>query len=387
MLQSGLLHYQILAFFAFSAYVYPKEVLASAFEGSNNKVRLILYVTQGPNFSNLSEAEQPAHVSAIRSLVASIQRCAGLWRLHEVLGHYKWPEYSETDFTFGSSSIGSVNAQFLAAFSAATGKRSSHFSESEESDPDWGCWSASQELRHPSIRFIFPTIERVKNTSCGIFASKYLLCFSQKTWLRLRTLGILHDAVPYPVERVGHPMHVKVARRRFQSKMDTSSFGWVYCGSHNFSAAAWGRPLYNPHGVKADGAARANSVLGSRLHICNYELGIVFIVPPSDSNGRTNHKCANLDDIVLPFVVPAPKYRPMDKPATKHAMREALAELSEQERGHAIAEAAAGGEPEIEEIPDEEEEALEAPDFIALEKEDEKAYAETLWVQIDSCES
>lgn len=36
----------------------------------------------------------------------------------------------------GSSSIGSISAQFLAAFSAAAGKRSLQFSESEESDPD-----------------------------------------------------------------------------------------------------------------------------------------------------------------------------------------------------------------------------------------------------------
>lgn len=36
----------------------------------------------------------------------------------------------------GSSSVGSVNAQFLAAFAAAAGKRSVPFSDSEESDPD-----------------------------------------------------------------------------------------------------------------------------------------------------------------------------------------------------------------------------------------------------------
>lgn len=36
----------------------------------------------------------------------------------------------------GSSSVGAVNAPFLAAFSAATGKRSLQLSESEESDPD-----------------------------------------------------------------------------------------------------------------------------------------------------------------------------------------------------------------------------------------------------------
>lgn len=38
--------------------------------------------------------------------------------------------------TSGSSSVGSVNAKFLAAFSAATGKRSVQSSETQETDPD-----------------------------------------------------------------------------------------------------------------------------------------------------------------------------------------------------------------------------------------------------------
>ncbi|KAJ0923705.1 putative phosphodiesterase I [Helianthus annuus] len=354
--------------FAFSAYIYPKEVLACALEGSNNKAHLILYVYQGPNFVNISKLVSPAVASAMCSLVASVQRCSGLWRLHEILGHYKWPEQWETDFTFGSSSVGAVNAPFLAAFSAATGKRSLQLSESEESDPDWGCWSASQELRNPSIRIIFPTIERVKTASCGIWASKYILCFSQKTWLRLKHLGILHDAVPHPIDRIGHPMHVKVARRRFQSRTDTSSFGWVYCGSHNFSAAAWGRPIHSS-GMNLNEDSRTKSVLGSRLHICNYEFGIVFVVPPSENKHYADKSHSNLDDITLPFVIPAPRYRHMDTPATKFAM----SNLARQEREKNVEPADVE-----EEIPDEEEEVLEVPDVI-IEKEDDKAYAEKLW--------
>ncbi|PWA56230.1 forkhead-associated domain-containing protein / FHA domain-containing protein [Artemisia annua] len=357
--------------FAFSAYIYPKEVLACAIEGSNNKAHLILY---GPNYLNISKSGSPALASAMCSLVASIQRCSGLWRLHEILGHYKWPEHWETDFTFGSSSVGAVNAPFLAAFSAATGKRSSQFTESEESDPDWGCWSASQELRNPSIKIIFPTIERVKAATCGIFASKYILCFSQKTWLRLKHLSILHDAVPRSAGRVGHPMHVKVARRRFQSRTNSSSFGWVYCGSHNFSAAAWGRPLHNSLNSQANGVARSKSVLGSRLHICNYEFGIVFIVPPSERTYYNDNIHSDLDDIILPFVVPARRYRSTDIPATKFAMSRAYAELAYQEREKRV---------EVmndeEELMDEEEELLEVPDTVVEEKEDEKAYAEKLW--------
>ncbi|WOH09985.1 hypothetical protein DCAR_0729446 [Daucus carota subsp. sativus] len=366
--------------FSFSAYIYRKDVLASALEGSNTKVTLILYVSQGTSFMDISGVTQPILVSAICSLIASIQRSSGLWRLQEVLGHYKWPEAFETDFMFGSSSIGSISAQFLAAFSAAAGKRSLQFSESEESDPDWGCWSISQEMRKPSIKIIYPTIERVKSASCGILASKYLLCFSQKTWLRLRNIGILHDAIPDPIERVGHPMHVKVGLRRFQSKIKASSCGWVYCGSHNFSAAAWGRPMSRPGVV-----GRINAVLGSRLHISNYEVGVVFIVPPPDALNHVNENKESLDDIALPFVIPAPKYKAYDRPATAQAMREALAELTELEK-QKYARAEILEEPE-EEIPDEDEEVIEATDYVPVEKEDDNAYAEQLWSQVDSSQS
>ncbi|CAL5361703.1 unnamed protein product [Camellia sinensis] len=230
----------------------------------------------------------------------------------QVLSHYKWPEYLETDFVFGSSSIGSVAAQFLAAFSAASGKTSVQFSESEESDPD-------------------------------------------KTWQRLRN--------PEDASSL---------------KKEASSFGWVYSRSHNFSAAAWGRPISNSLRTKAVGAVKTNSVLGSRLHVCNYELGIVFIIPPSDANGSPNHKSRSLDDVILPFVVPVPKYRPSDTLATKQAMREALAEW---EREISLKAVVSGELMEVEEIPNEEEEVLEATDYLAKEREDEKAYADILWSQ------
>lgn len=34
---------------------------------------------------------------------------------------------------------------------------------------------------------------------------------TQRTWQRLTTTGIFHDAIPYPCERLGYPMHVKVS--------------------------------------------------------------------------------------------------------------------------------------------------------------------------------
>lgn len=179
-------------------------------------------------------------------------------------------------------------------------------------------------------------------------------------------------------------MHKQVATRRFQHK-EEPSFGWVYSGSHNFSAAAWGRPLSNTLDKIAN--LRNSSVLGSRLHVCNYELGIIFTVPPPDGKGCENGKCKDLDDIPLPFVIPAPKYRAMDSPATPQAMREALVELAHLEEINSAA--VLNGECPAEEVPDEEDEEvlLNTADFVAEEKEDEKAYADKLWIQVDSSES
>lgn len=179
---------------------------------------------------------------------------------------------------------------------------------------------------------------------------------------------------------------MQVARRRFHSRTDASSFGWVYCGSHNFSAAAWGRPINSPFGLNMNGLGNANSSLGQMLHICNYELGIIFTFPQTETDGSAQKKSINLDDIVLPYVVPAPKYGPGDRPATRKAMREALAELTEQERERLIE--AATTEEIMEENPEpDEDEVVEATDYVAEEKEEEKAYAEKLWSQVDSSQS
>lgn len=40
---------------------------------------------QGPHFQDISRMMQPEHVIALCSLVASVQRCSGLWRLQEVM--------------------------------------------------------------------------------------------------------------------------------------------------------------------------------------------------------------------------------------------------------------------------------------------------------------
>lgn len=127
---------------------------------------------------------------------------------------------------------------------------------------------------------------------------------------------------------------------------------------------------------------RSSSVLGSRLHVCNYEIGIIFTVPPPESKKVSgNEKSVSLDDIVLPYMTPAPKYRPGDRAATAQAMREAMRELSTVQR-EIIESAAMTGECPDEE--DEEEIAETGNNFVTQEKEEERAYAEKLWSQVGS---
>ncbi|KAJ0233830.1 Forkhead-associated domain-containing protein / FHA domain-containing protein [Hirschfeldia incana] len=373
-----------IGFFKFVGYVYRDEVLAAASCRSNQKVQLMLHVLQGVSISDMSKLIQPHHVIALSSLMASLQRCTGIWRLQEVLGCYKWPESQESDFVYSASSVGgSVTAGFQADFASAAGKKVQHF-DSQESDPEWGCWSAREEREAPSIKIIFPTIERVKNGQHGVLSSRRLLCFSEKTWQKLRYNNVLHDAVPNPQDRVGHPMHIKVARRRFTSTRGSrsSSFGWVYCGSHNFSGAAWGQTISRSSRNNQDQSHNAMRS-ASKLRVCNYELGIVFVFPPP--NEETD-SCdgSKIDDIVLPFVVPAPKYGWSDKPATGLAMREALAEFREGSRS-VFGESEAEEEVEEKEEEEEEAEAEGREEFVAEEeKQEEKAYAEALWIQVES---
>lgn len=100
---------------------------------------------QGVSISDMSKLIQPHHVVALSSLIASLQRCTGIWRLQEVslmtscafsnplvltvvyqqtltmwfsfivhqkvLGCYKWPESQESDFVYSKCISNSYGRQ------------------------------------------------------------------------------------------------------------------------------------------------------------------------------------------------------------------------------------------------------------------------------------
>ncbi|KAF6137714.1 hypothetical protein GIB67_003193 [Kingdonia uniflora] len=124
--------------FSFSGYILSERSTCSCFGGKQQQSTMILYVSQaschvtylcegrcffniicrGTTYQKYRGFLQPEHVASICSL-SSMQRCVSLAPRR------------------GASSIGtSMNPQFLAAFSAAAGKRSVQFVDSEESDPE-----------------------------------------------------------------------------------------------------------------------------------------------------------------------------------------------------------------------------------------------------------
>ena len=174
----------------------------------------------------------------------------------------------------------------------------------------------------------------------------------------------------------------QVAQRRFKSCFDEHSFGWTYCGSHNFSPAAWGQPLSPPS--KANPSEARSAPSGPRLHICNYELGIILIASPPGMPKHASESRHRIEGIVLPFVVPPPRYKGSDRPATRLAMREAVAEACVLQ-GNGVVDLS---EDTDKDVPDEDDEqVVELSDCSQQEKEEEKIYAETLWGQVDSSQS
>ena len=83
----------------------------------------------------------------------------------------------------------------------------------------------------------------------------------------------------------------------------------------------------------------------------------------------------NIDDVKLPFEMPAPKYKPEDRPATAQAIREALTEA--QSLGFDSPE-------EMDDISDDDDDVNEDEQIIEVSEEGEDArfYAEMLWNQV-----
>lgn len=130
------------------------------------------------------------------------------------------------------------------------------------------------------FKLIFPTLRTVENSIGGPEAFGTLFCKKKDFESPSCPSEIFHDCLTVSdSEKCKYSMHSKI-----MTVSSENNVSYIYCGSHNFTASAWGKTTKQ----------------GSMLMINNFEVGV--LIPASDWN------CA------YPYLRPAPKYKSNDLP-------------------------------------------------------------------------
>ncbi|ORX40109.1 hypothetical protein BD324DRAFT_258111 [Kockovaella imperatae] len=224
----------------------------------------------------------------------------GLCRLGKILHQQGWVPQKNEDVKveFQGSSLGAYTLDWLDLFyQYCRGKTTSSL------------LNRPKAIAWPPIKILFPSLATVDASILGRDGGGTMFCGKGMNSL---TRPLFHDANS---KRGGVLMHAKVLIGVFEPRQDNLGFvkaspssskrkasemenesadvgGWVYVGSHNFSPAAWGRPNLKKNPPS--------------LTIANYELGIVFPLPRTDTQ-----KAA---DAIAPHVRPPRPYANNDVP-------------------------------------------------------------------------
>lgn len=128
------------------------------------------------------------------------------------------------------------------------------------------------------FKLIFPTLRTVKNSVSGPEAFGTLFCKRKDFESPSCPTEIFHDCVTGG-EKCKYSMHSKI-----MTVSSVNNVSYIYCGSHNFTASAWGKTTKQ----------------GTMLMINNFEVGV--LIPASEWNCE------------YPYLRPAPKYKSNDLP-------------------------------------------------------------------------
>jgi tyrosyl-DNA phosphodiesterase 1 len=195
------------------------------------------------------------------------------------------------------SSVGAIKNDWLLEFGkAATGKlvepkgnsslvkkraAFTNFIDLTESDNDDKDEDDTDKIIY-KFKLVFPTLRTVESSCGGPEAFGTLFC-KKKDFESLNCpTEIFHDCVTGPDDdKCKYSMHSKIMT---VSSGNNNTVSYIYCGSHNFTASAWGKTTKQ----------------GSMLMINNFEVGV--LIPASE------WKCE------YPYLRPAPKYKTNDLP-------------------------------------------------------------------------
>jgi len=160
----------------------------------------------------------------------------------------------------------------------------------------------------PPFHIVHPTTHSFTTTALTILAKRppsmildntQLRCpyfLTQKAWdQKSFPKDMFCKLLPSTPDRSHVFVHAKTASRRTPPNVMEGAVQMLYCGSHDLSAAAWGR-------------LRATKFKDYSLTISNYELGVLF--PPRP----TSHLGLKPKKFPLGFASPAPEYNRDDDP-------------------------------------------------------------------------
>lgn len=134
------------------------------------------------------------------------------------------------------------------------------------------------------FKIIFPTLETVMNSHVGPEGFGTLFC-KRKDFESRDTFSLLYNCTTNPIASpCKYAMHSKIMT---VSSAKSKKPSYYYCGSHNFTASAWGKTTKN----------------GSMLMISNYEVGVIL-----PANIFLN------DSFEYPYARPVVKYGQTDHP-------------------------------------------------------------------------
>ncbi|GAA97673.1 uncharacterized protein L969DRAFT_87780 [Mixia osmundae IAM 14324] len=155
--------------------------------------------------------------------------------------------------------------------------------------------TANFEPLRTLFRIVFPTLRNIENTHLGTAGGGTLFC-NRSTW----------ENRHFPKEcmrqstskRAGVVMHTKMILAQFRMSRHAQSDrppGWLYVGSHNFTAAAWGKST------------------ASSFKVSNCELGIVMALSPGEFDKQA--------DLLVTWKRPLRPYGGDDVPWFQHEHR------------------------------------------------------------------
>ncbi|KAI9667211.1 MAG: hypothetical protein M1821_000024 [Bathelium mastoideum] len=226
----------------------------------------------------------------------------GLSRTVTTLG-LQTQELVEIDFA--TSSLGSLNAGFLATlYSAVQGLdgTSGAVNVGQRSKSDFFAKSCSAKTRPPDIadhfRVYFPTEETVSKSTGGR-DNGGTICFQSK-WYHAPTFpkGILRDYRSVREGLLSHNKIMYVRGKRQDKDGNQLPVAWAYVGSANLSESAWGKRV-------TDRATKQ-----PKLNARNWECGVIVQVPHETLANSEKEKVMDVFNHTIrpPFQYPAHEY-------------------------------------------------------------------------------